>query len=128
MANLSRARPADIGALAEQRALQLLENEGLELLTRNFRSRFGEIDLIMRDGATIVFVEVRHRASARFGSAAETISSAKQRRLRLTAQWFLARGGHSETDVYRFDVVTSEGSAHEIPTLHWQQAAIWFDN
>ena len=128
MAKQVRARPTDIGALVEDRALKLLNQAGLELLSRNFRCRFGEIDLIMRDEATIVFVEVRHRASARFGSAAETISPAKQRRLRLTAQWFLVRGGYGEHDISRFDVVTSDGPVDSFPSLHWQQAALWFDD
>jgi len=62
--------PADTGRAAEDHALATLQNAGLRLLQRNFRCRFGEIDLIMRDGNVLVFVEVRHRSSARFGSAA----------------------------------------------------------
>ncbi len=128
MAIQSRAKPTDIGALVEARALDLLQQAGLELLARNFRSRFGEIDLVMRDGATIVFVEVRHRASARFGSAAETIGPAKQRRLRLTAQWYLARSGLGERYICRFDVVTSDGRFESNPRLRWQRAALRFDD
>jgi putative endonuclease len=58
------------GRQAEDRALAYLQTQGLVLITRNFRSRRGEIDLVMRDAATLVFVEVRKRRSQRFGGAA----------------------------------------------------------
>ena len=66
------------GAEAEDLACAWLQARGLRLLERNYRSRRGEIDLIMQDGEQLVFVEVRYRASNRYGSAAESITSAKQ--------------------------------------------------
>ena len=57
------------GRLAENHALSLLEKAGLKIMERNYHSRFGEIDLIMEEGQTVVFVEVRYRSSDRFGSA-----------------------------------------------------------
>lgn len=77
------------GRLAEDRALEFLQSAGLKLLDRNYRSRYGEIDLIMEEGRTIVFVEVRYRRSNRFGGAAESVDSRKQSRLTLAAAGFL---------------------------------------
>ncbi|MBI5438779.1 MAG: YraN family protein [Nitrosomonadales bacterium] len=78
------------GALAEQWAAQYLRQQGLKPVAENYRSRFGEIDLIMQDGATLVFVEVRLRRSADFGGAAASIDARKQQRLIRTAQQYLA--------------------------------------
>lgn len=91
------------GAAAEQFAAEFLMQQGLVLLTRNYRSRFGEIDLIMRDGETLVFVEVRLRRNSRFGGAAASIDARKQQRLILTAQRYLAR--LPQIPPCRFDVV-----------------------
>ncbi len=77
------------GKQAERLAENLLRQNHLTLLERNYRSRCGEIDLIMQDGDTLVFVEVRQRSSSRFGGAAASIDSRKQRRLILTARHYL---------------------------------------
>ena len=61
---------SDAGRTAEQLAAAFLERQGLTLLARNYRCRFGEIDLVMRDGDSVVFVEVRLRRSSAFGGAA----------------------------------------------------------
>jgi putative endonuclease len=63
--------------------------QGLTIVGRNFRTRFGEIDLIARDGSTLVFVEVRLRTSSRFGGAAESITTAKRARLVAAAREYL---------------------------------------
>ncbi len=78
------------GAQAEQLAAQFLQQRGLALVQRNYRCRYGEIDLIMRDGATVVFVEVRLRSRADFGGAAASIGAVKQGRLVRTAQHYLS--------------------------------------
>lgn len=78
------------GAQAEQLAADFLRNNGLALLQRNYRCRFGEIDLIMQDGATVVFVEVRLRSRAEFGGAAASIGMAKQGKLLTTARHYLS--------------------------------------
>ena len=78
------------GALAEQFAARYLQQQGLTLITQNYRIRAGEIDLIMQDGASLVFVEVRMRSKATFGGAAASIDAHKQRRLILAAQHYLA--------------------------------------
>lgn len=78
------------GAAAELQAAEFLQRHGLTLVTRNYRCRYGEIDLIMRDGATLVFVEVRLRSSRDFGGAAASIGALKQGRLVRAAQHYLS--------------------------------------
>lgn len=79
------------GVSAEALAARFLEAQGLTVVARNFRVRRGEIDLIARDGATLVFVEVRLRRSSRFGGAVESITAAKRARLVAAAQLYLLR-------------------------------------
>ena len=96
------------GALAEQHAARYLQQQGLKPVAQNYRSRFGEIDLIMQDGATLVFVEVRLRRSADFGGAAASIDARKQQRIIRTAQQYLA--GLAHIPPCRFDVVLMDDS------------------
>ena len=96
------------GAQAEQRAAQYLQQQGLKPVAQNYRGRFGEIDLIMRDGATLVFVEVRLRRSADFGGAAASIDARKQQRIIRTAQQYLA--GLAHIPPCRFDAVLMDDS------------------
>lgn len=77
------------GALAEQLAAQYLQQHGLKLLQSNYSCRFGEIDLILQDGDTHVFAEVRLRSVSRFGGAAASIDARKQAKLVRTAQHYL---------------------------------------
>jgi putative endonuclease len=91
------------GALAEQWAARFLQKQGLTLIERNYRSRFGEIDLIMRDGSTLVFVEVRLRENADFGGAAASIDIRKQQRIIRTSQQYLS--GLAHAPACRFDAV-----------------------
>ena len=79
------------GVDAEALAARFLESRGLCVIARNFRVRCGEIDLVARDGDTLVFVEVRLRRSASFGGAAESITAAKRARLVAAAQVYLLR-------------------------------------
>lgn len=95
------------GAHAEDLALAYLLGEGLLLVERNVRSRRGELDLVMRDGGTLVFVEVRQRSGARFGGAAASIGPIKQARLWRAAQVFLLR--YPTLPPCRFDAVCIDG-------------------
>ncbi len=104
------------GAAAEQVAADYLIRQGLKLVARNFRCRGGEIDLVMRDGATLVFVEVRARARSDFGGAAESITATKQGRIILAARHYLAR--HPIDAPCRFDAVLLQAGR-----LQWLQAA-----
>lgn len=78
------------GAEAERQAAEFLLQRGLALVDKNYRCRYGEIDLIMREGSTLVFVEVRMRSRADFGGAAASIDAAKRGRLLRTAQHYLS--------------------------------------
>jgi putative endonuclease len=95
-ASSSRSTPpadarAAAGRAAEDLAARFLDGRGLRVLARNFRTKRGEIDLVARDGATLVFVEVRLRRSASHGGAAESITPAKQARMIAAAQVYLLR-------------------------------------
>jgi putative endonuclease len=91
----------------EQNALAYLKRQRLKPLEQNFRCKGGEIDLIMRDGATLVFVEVRQRASGQQGGAAASVTPAKIRRLVHAAQTYLLR--FPVTPPCRFDVIAIDG-------------------
>jgi putative endonuclease len=95
------------GAEAEARAARHLQAQGLVLLARNWRCRFGEIDLILREGSTLVFVEVRARGRGDYGGAAESITAAKQARLQRAAAAYLAQAKHR--GACRFDAVLMDG-------------------
>ncbi|MEW6415332.1 MAG: YraN family protein [Pseudomonadota bacterium] len=96
-----------LGRSAEARAEAWLVSRGLAPVTRNWRCRFGEIDLVMRDGATLVFVEVRLRSRRDFGGAAASVTPAKQRKLVAAARQYLA--GLKTLPACRFDVVALDG-------------------
>jgi putative endonuclease len=91
------------GRDAEEAAAALLQAHGLALVQRNYRCRFGEIDLIMRDAGALVFVEVRSRSHPDFGGAAASIDTAKQARLIRAARHYLAT--LDRTPPCRFDAV-----------------------
>ena len=93
------------GQAAEKLAAIWLQQQGLKLLASNYRSRYGEIDLIMLDGKEIVFVEVRLRSNLAFGGAGASITPAKQQKLIRTAEDYLMRHGSSAC---RFDAVLME--------------------
>ena len=104
------------GADAESLAADYLAAQGLAIVARNVRSRFGEIDLVARDGATLVFVEVRLRRSDAFGGAAASITRAKQARLLAAARHYLARLGHEPP--CRFDAVLFDALDPQRATWH----------
>ena len=108
------------GDAAEDRALAHLQAQGLRLMARNYRTPGrggGEIDLVMRDAdGTLVFVEVRKRASTSHGGAAASVSPTKQRRIVLAARHYLLR--LREPPPCRFDVVSMEGRG-----IQWMRAA-----
>jgi putative endonuclease len=111
--------PGDVtaGGRAESLAAQYLERQGLRLLERNFRTRRGEIDLVMREGEMLVFVEVRLRTNAAYGGAAASITSRKQARLVAAAQVYLARLGREPP--CRFDAVLLD--ALSLDRITWER-------
>ena len=105
------------GKMAEDRALVYLQQRGLVCVTRNYACRFGEIDLIMKEGDLLVFVEVRWRANRLFGGAAASVGPAKQQRMWRTAEHYLMR--HPTLPACRFDVIAIDGD-----TLSWMRSVI----
>lgn len=100
-----------IGMDAERKAEKFLCGNNLRLITRNFRSRYGEIDLIMLDKHTLVFIEVRCRSSRKFGGAAISVTHQKQLRIIKTAQWFLMQNNKYHKHDCRFDIIAFEDDA-----------------
>ena len=95
-------------------AAAFLERKGLRVIERNYRCRLGEIDLIARDGATTVFVEVRKRKSSAFGGAAGSITAGKRLKLIRAAQHYISR--LRSTPQCRFDALLIEGDP---PRIEW---------
>ena len=93
------------GATGERIALAFLKKAGMSVVTTNYRSRFGEIDIICRNKTDLIFVEVRLRSNQNFGSAAETVNIHKQRKIIKTAQAFLLNYPTLNTLFMRFDVI-----------------------
>lgn len=111
------------GAAAEELACRYLSARGLQLVSRNFSCRFGEIDLIMRDRGDLVFVEVRYRRNASFGSAAASIDWRKQDKLVHTANYYLQTKCPKGVPPCRFDVVAVSDNIGT-PAIEWLRNAI----
>ncbi|GAA5194361.1 YraN family protein [Ferrimonas gelatinilytica] len=105
------------GAWAEQQACDFLQSHGVRLIDRNVHCRFGEIDLIMQQGEQLLFIEVKYRQRPGFGGAAASVTASKQRKIRLTAQWYLQQKTWGEPPC-RFDVVAIDGEQ-----INWIQDA-----
>jgi len=106
------------GQLAETLALQHLQQHGLRLLSRNWSCRSGELDLVMLDGDTVVFVEVRYRRHTAWGGALESVDRRKQQKLISAAQLFLQKEARWARHPCRFDVVAI-GKAETAAQPHW---------
>ncbi len=101
-----------------------MQARGLSYLARNFRCREGEIDLVMRDGETLVFVEVRARRSrSGLERAAESVGLPKQRRLARAALRYLQQHHSEDPPPCRMDVVLLIGPSEAAPRLHWIRSA-----
>ena len=107
------------GNQAEALAQRHLEQLGFNLVTANFSCKTGEIDLIMQDQDTLVFVEVRYRQETHLGSPLETITASKQKKLTRTAQFFLQRHYGNRWPPCRFDAVGISGDLDNAPAIEW---------
>lgn len=116
---MGRTDLREIGDDAEALALERLTRQGLTLVTRNYRCRLGELDLVMRAGSCLVFVEVRYRQAGSRINALESIGPQKQRKLTLAAARFLARHPRYRHDIVRFDVVAVDGKPDGTTTIRW---------
>ena len=112
MSFIAHPTPAQAaGGAGEERAEAFLAHHGLAIVGRNYRTKAGEIDLIAREGATLVFVEVRMRSPHRFGGAAASVTPRKQRRIVAAARQYLM--SLRPVPPCRFDVVALDGDAPE---------------
>jgi putative endonuclease len=107
------------GRIAEQQARQHLEQQGLRLLAQNWACRVGELDLVMQDGDTVVFVEVRYRSHIGWGGALESIDARKRNKVSAAAQYFLQQQPHWAKHPCRFDVVAISASEQPSQRLNW---------
>jgi len=111
-----------VGSLYESTAKKYLVKHGLRFVEQNFTVKCGEIDLIMRDNESFVFVEVRYRANQNFGHAAETVTASKMRKLVNAANLWLQKQSLSpHTTNFRFDVVAIHQNGDHI---EWIKNAI----
>ena len=119
-----------LGQDAEDAALAHLQAQGLQLLARNVRYPFGEVDLVLRDGATVVFTEVRFRRGALFGGAAASVDAAKRRKLVRASQAWLKAHRELAHAPCRFDVVAVTPGIARDGVLHcdWIRSAFTLDD
>lgn len=107
------------GNQAETLARHYLERQGLEFHSSNFQCKTGEIDLIMSDRNTLVFVEVRFRKNTQLGTPLETVTRGKQRKLTRTANFYLQQAFGNRWPACRFDVVGISGELDANPDIAW---------
>lgn len=124
MTALERRRESDAGPRAERLVARWLSRRGLRLVARNVRCRFGEIDLIMRDGEALVFVEVRYRAREDFGGAVASVTSRKRARLERAIRSYIAAHPSAGRRPLRTDVVAvSAGDRIEWIRNAWERSS-----
>ncbi len=102
------------GLAAEEQAAILLQTQGYEILARNVRTPEGELDIIAREGAVVVFVEVKARQSYRFGSALAAVDRKKRQRIRQSAANYMQFFPQGASTMIRFDVVTIEAGVARV--------------
>ena len=113
------------GLRFEDQARRYLSARGLELLESNYRCRFGEIDLIMRDAQTLCFIEVRFRNSLNFGGASASITPAKQRRIIKAALFYLSSHRPGMNQALRFDALLIQQQDRNKLDYNWIQSAFY---
>ena len=111
-----------IGSAIEQDACYYLIQQGLKLIKSNYSCEMGEIDLIMKDQATLVFVEVRYRKYEEYGDALESVTPKKQRKIIRTAQYYLQQNNLYDKIACRFDVITPAATTQK---FQWIKDAFW---
>lgn len=122
--NMPLADRHRLGAFGESAATAFLIRQGYTIVAQNWRCRYGEVDLIARDGAGFVFVEVRTRRSNGLGHPEESLGSRKRNRMVEVAQAYLATNPAFEQQPWRIDVVVIEMAAGRIVRLEHIQNAI----
>lgn len=113
---------AQRGKDAEKRAEKLLKTAGCKVISRNYSCRYGEIDLIVQQSDTLIFVEVRYRNNQRYGGAASSVNFHKQQRIIKTAQYFLCQNKKYADATCRFDVLAFEAEEAGSQPLWYKDA------
>jgi len=113
------------GLRYEHQAREYLQDRGLQLLTQNFSSRYGEIDLIMRERDTVCFIEVKFRKSFAYGGAASTISRSKQRKIVKTALYYIAGRRRLARQSLRFDALLIQRQFDGSDRVDWIKNAFY---
>lgn len=103
-----------VGTAYEKLAGEYLKQQGYEILEYNFRCRIGEIDMIAKDGAYLVFVEVKYRSSGKSGNPLEAVNQRKQRVISKVASYYCLTHGYPDTKPCRFDVVAISGEEYTL--------------
>ena len=111
------------GLSIERIAAQYLQTKGITILDYNFHSIYGEIDIICRDQSNIIFVEVRYRKNIQYGLPVETINYTKQKKIILTAQYYLSQNDWTINIPCRIDVISISGNISNA-NIEWIQNAI----
>ncbi len=120
---LNKFTSKDKGDMTESYAAQFLQQQGLEIVTMNFHSRHGEIDIIAQDNETYIFVEVKYRKNNHYGGAISTISAKKQQKLKLCAAFYFQQSQLNEYNTAcRFDVIALQGDLNH-PEITWLRNA-----
>ena len=112
-----------IGKNAEDLARDYLQRQGLKFINANYQCKCGEIDLVMYDGATLVFIEVRHRKSISYGDGIATVTKTKQRKIIRTATYYLLENNLFDKVLCRFDVIATSGAVDS--EVQWVKDAFW---
>lgn len=121
-----RTANQNCGQHAEAEARDFLEQQGLKLVTANFSCKSGEIDLIMRDGEVLVFVEVRYRKLSGYGDGVESVTSSKRSKIIRTAKHYLLEQNLYDKVPCRFDVIAASPDVTQ--KLLWIKDAFWARN
>lgn len=110
-----------IGNIYEEKATQILRNSGYEILERNYRNKFGEIDIVAKNGEIIVFVEVKYRRNLKYGNGLEAIDKNKSKKIYKAAQFYILKNRIDDMCI-RFDAITFLGER-----VKWEKNLIWGD-
>lgn len=103
-----------VGGAYEKAAAEYLTGQGFRILEQNFYSRYGEVDIIAKDGRYLVFIEVKYRKDDSCGSPLEAVTARKQKRICRTALYYCTKKGYGDRTPCRFDVVAIEGECEVI--------------
>jgi len=106
------------GKTAENIAANYLANQNVKIITRNFHSRFGEIDLIAMNQEILLFIEVRYRKNEHFLTAIETIDQRKCNKIIITSEYYLNKHKKYQSHLCRYDVITLTGDLNG-PVIEW---------